>query len=314
MATFTAYESLNMSSELDILETEVGFSDLVYISFDGLSQDWYVGPGDRYAYFALSGDVDDMSGSFAIGFDQIRIHHYLDANIWNLTGDLLDVTGTFSVDASFTYFNLDVSIPGMFHATATVDLINYEVTDLDYSFTGEYASFGPYMLRGNDAVNGSGSNDTLLGYAGADTMKGFAGADNLQGGAGGDKLYGGLGSDKLTGGTSADKFIFDAVLNATTNKDTILDFNHAQGDKIQLDNDIFTKFSGSETTRTLTSANFDVVGGEAQGANDWIVYNKGTGYLYYDTNGSAAGGQTAFAIVGSSTHPTLVAGDFQIIG
>lgn len=45
--------------------------------------------------------------------------------------------------------------------------------------------------------------------------------------------------------------------------------------------------------------------------NDHIVYNSTTGALYYDSNGSAAGGTTQIAVV--TGHPTLVVGDFAVV-
>lgn len=47
-------------------------------------------------------------------------------------------------------------------------------------------------------------------------------------------------------------------------------------------------------------------------SNDHIVYNSTTGALYYDSNGSAAGGTTQIAVIGTTTHPGLVVGDLQI--
>jgi len=176
------------------------------------------------------------------------------------------------------------------------------------------------LIIGSSAANmleGGTGADTLKGGGGNDNLKGLGGNDQIEGGGGADQVRGAAGSDTLTGGAAADKFYFDTALNASTNKDTILDFSHSQADKIVLDNDIFAKFNTSETTRALTSANFDVVGtsdgGHLQDSNDWIVYNKTTGVLSYDADGSGAGAAIAFAVVGTATHPTLVAGDFTII-
>ena len=54
------------------------------------------------------------------------------------------------------------------------------------------------------------------------------------GGTGNDTLYGKQGNDSLTGGAGADKFIFDTLLNATTNRDTITDFQNGM-DRIEID-------------------------------------------------------------------------------
>ncbi|WP_395682658.1 calcium-binding protein, partial [Inquilinus sp.] len=70
-----------------------------------------------------------------------------------------------------------------------------------------------------EAVNGSAYGDTLIGSAAANT------------------LTGGLGKDVLTGGGGADRFVFGAVSHSaagSANADQITDFNHAQGDRIDL--------------------------------------------------------------------------------
>jgi len=72
--------------------------------------------------------------------------------------------------------------------------------------------------------------DVLFGGKGADSLFGFSGADELNGGGGGDILVGGEGNDLLRGGAGADRFVFAAG----DGRDDILDFNHAEGDLIDL--------------------------------------------------------------------------------
>jgi uncharacterized delta-60 repeat protein len=153
---------------------------------------------------------------------------------------------------------------------------------------------------------GSAGNDTLTGAAGSDLIKGLAGADVIKGGAGIDMLYGGAGNDKLTGGTGADKFVFDSPL--TSNKDTILDFHVNEHDKVVLDNDVFTKLGGP---KTLPSTNFAI--GSPQDANDYIIYSKSTGTLYYDVDGNGPKIAVAFAVIGATSHPTLQNTDFAVV-
>jgi uncharacterized delta-60 repeat protein len=74
---------------------------------------------------------------------------------------------------------------------------------------------------GNDLLTGTIKNDTLSGLAGDDT------------------LIGGLGVDKLIGGKGTDVFKFNAINETGTNsktRDVITDFNHSEGDKIDLSN------------------------------------------------------------------------------
>jgi Ca2+-binding RTX toxin-like protein len=106
--------------------------------------------------------------------------------------------------------------------------------------------------------------------------------------------------------------VFNTALS-TTGVDTITDFSHTQGDLILLDNAVMTALGGTPGT---LGTQFYTHAGATNGAdsNDHIVYNTTTGALYYDSNGSTAGGTTEIAIIGTSTtHPTLVAADFGIV-
>jgi hypothetical protein len=141
-----------------------------------------------------------------------------------------------------------------------------------------------------------------------ETAKGDALANVLKGGIGNDKLYGKGGNDTLTGGSGADSFFFDTKLNKSTNVDKITDFSHSQHDLFKLDNAIFAKLGH---TGALNSAYFRV-GTKAVDANDYIVYDRAHGKLYYDADGShTAYGLVQFAVL--PNHPALTAGDFVVI-
>jgi Ca2+-binding RTX toxin-like protein len=84
---------------------------------------------------------------------------------------------------------------------------------------------------GADRLRGLDGGDTLAGGAGGDALNGGAGADALDGGAGNDYLLGGQGADTLTGGAGPDRFAF---LNAGEGGDTVLDFDAAGGDRLDL--------------------------------------------------------------------------------
>ncbi|MDQ0323703.1 Ca2+-binding RTX toxin-like protein [Pararhizobium capsulatum DSM 1112] len=128
--------------------------------------------------------------------------------------------------------------------------------------------------------NLSGSNFT-------DTLYGSAGANAISGGNGNDILIGYGGNDTLTGGAGADRFDFRSTLSATTNVDRISDFNVA-ADTMRLENAIFTALAA---VGTLTSGAFASNStGLAGDSSDRIIYEKDTGELYYDANGSGAGG------------------------
>jgi serralysin len=101
--------------------------------------------------------------------------------------------------------------------------------------------------------------------------------------------------------------VFDKAPNATSNRDTITDFN-VLDDTIALENAIFTALG--LTTGTLTAAAFRI-GTAAGDADDRIIYNSSTGALFYDSNGNAAGGSVQIATLTSSL--ALTNNDFWII-
>jgi Ca2+-binding RTX toxin-like protein len=148
------------------------------------------------------------------------------------------------------------------------------------------------QINGGDRfenINGSAQNDILRGNALNNTLLGLGGSDRLEGRAGNDTLSGGAGNDTLIGGANADTFRFDTPLNATTNRDTITDFSVPQGDRIELENAIFTALP---LTGTLAPAAFRI-GATATTAAHRILYNSPTGLLSYDSDGN--GGNTAIA-------------------
>lgn len=149
-------------------------------------------------------------------------------------------------------------------------------------------------------ANGGDGGDNLLGNNVANILKGRLGSDMLNGRTGNDTLSGGVGNDK---------FRFDSLLNGTSNVDTITDF--ARGDKIELQNSIFTKLT---TAGALAAANFRAnITGRAADTNDYIVYETDTGKLFYDADGSGSKAAVQFALVGITNHPTLIAADFSVI-
>ena len=148
--------------------------------------------------------------------------------------------------------------------------------------------------------NGNELNNVLTGNALANTLNGAVGNDTLGGGTGNDTLYGGAG---------ADTFVFDTVLNATTNVDVISDF--AAGDLVSLDNDIFTALGAAGA---LSAGQFysgaGVTGASVAGQTAGVYYNTSTGSLYYDVDG--VGGNAAVQFASLTTKPTLTASSFVV--
>lgn len=92
---------------------------------------------------------------------------------------------------------------------------------------------GALSGTGNDGANSItvGASNSASGV----TINGMGGNDKLTGGAGNDTIAGGAGADQVTGGLGADRFVFNfADLATGAVHDQIMDFQHAQGDKIDL--------------------------------------------------------------------------------
>jgi Ca2+-binding RTX toxin-like protein len=141
----------------------------------------------------------------------------------------------------------------------------------------------------NDALNGNSAANAINGAAGNDTIKGYA------------------GNDTLTGYSGADNFVFNTALNASTNVDTIIDFNFS-ADTIQLDDAIFAALTAGVLASTAFRANTTGLAGDS---SDRIIYETDTGELYYDANGNASGGGVLFAKVGIGLGMTNA--DFVVI-
>ena len=163
-------------------------------------------------------------------------------------------------------------------------------------------------VTADDGHGGKTPHSFTLNIANVATIKGTAKDDLLVAGAGSDTIDGSVGNDTLTGGAGNDTFAFHSALNAKTNVDTITDFVSG-ADKIELAKSVFTKLSAAGALKAddfkLSTQTLD--------ASDRIIYDQKTGALSYDADGNGTGAAVQFAIVGVSTHPTLVSTDFVIV-
>jgi serralysin len=157
-------------------------------------------------------------------------------------------------------------------------------------------------LVGKD--NGGGNGVQLYGEGGSDTLLGKGGGDYLFGGAGNDTLDSGFGCDVLIGGSGADQFNFMTALGAG-NMDTIQDFSVAEGDRIVLSRSVFMDVG----TGPLSSTYFNL--GAATSFDHHILYDQGTGELFYDVDGSGGAAAIKFAAVSAGT--ALSAAHFFIV-
>jgi Ca2+-binding RTX toxin-like protein len=192
------------------------------------------------------------------------------------------------------------------------------------SGAGGYNFTSPVLFTGNDSAN------SVTGTQFADILNGGGGADILNGGSGADILTGGGGLDVLTGGTGADLFVYKATGEGG---DTITDFT------IGVDKFQFT----ASAFGNLTTTNFDGVSGVTPDITDkeLVIFTGGSyasledaqakalgnsttaGFfaftnasnetvLYFDSNGTAAGGSTLIANLGPASN--LGTADFVFTG
>ena len=136
-------------------------------------------------------------------------------------------------------------------------------------------------------------------------LTGNAFANRIYGNNGANILTGGGGLDMYTGGGGADTFVLGAA-PAAGNVVAIADMVSGV-DKLALDDAVF---AGIGTPGSFSAAAF-VVGATATDANDRLVYNSGTGQLFYDADGN--GGGAAVLIATLTGNPALAASDFQVI-
>ncbi|WP_315986524.1 M10 family metallopeptidase C-terminal domain-containing protein [Microvirga sp. Mcv34] len=164
-------------------------------------------------------------------------------------------------------------------------------------FAGGYTIANGVVIEN---ANGGRFADTLQGNAAANLLKGNDGIDTLFGDVGNDTLYGGAGDDKLYGGAGRDSFVFDSKVGKGANVDRIYDFNPTY-DSILLDNKIFTKLgAGSPSSPKMFNVDMFVRASKAQDREDRIIYDRKTGALLYDADGTGAAAKVKIATLGKT--------------
>lgn len=286
---------------------------------DSVSTDWIRG-GDGADYVRSSADSTDGTDVFDGGAG-IDVIDYINA-------------------ASAVYVNLGLTTAQSTGGGGTDTLIGFETlvgSNFNDVLTGSSGNDTLTGASGNDILEGGAGDDTLYGNDGIDTAR-YAGAaaavtvkltlasqntggagtdylssienlvgsnygDTLGGDANANRLTGGRGADNLTGLGGADVFVFTSKLDSqSSGYDTIADFSHAQGDKIDL-SAIDAKDGIGDPIRTNDA--FTWIGSDAfHGISGELreVAVRGGGYwLYGDTNGDKTADLVIF--VNSGTPP-----------
>jgi Ca2+-binding RTX toxin-like protein len=165
---------------------------------------------------------------------------------------------------------------------------------------------------GRDITATGNAPVSLTGNAAANVIKGNTGKNTIRGDAGNDVVAGKLGNDTLYGGRDKDAFVFDTKANKRTNVDRIVDFN-VSDDSVWLDNAVF-KGLGSKGTLTkpvqLSSKMF-WSGTKAHDQDDRVIYDKKSGALYYDADGTGSAAQVKIATLSKNLKMTYK--DFFVV-
>jgi serralysin len=298
----------------DILDGGKGADQLV----GGLGDDTYIVDN--------VGDVLRERREQGIDTVQSSVSYKLTANLENLT-----LTGTDALNATGSRFNNTLTGNGannLLQGLSGSDRLFGDAGDdtLDGGLDGDLMSGGAgsdrYVVdnqgdnliesvnQGIDVVEASVDftlradfeNLTLVGTALSGTgnelanqITGNASNNTLNGGAGSDELIGGNGNDTLTGGDGGDRFTYGVTGQSSTPEtgtDTITDFVR-NTDLIVLSRQSFGLNSPNGTL--LSATEFQSVADDTQAAISAarIVFSKGSGSLFYNPNGIAAGFGTA---------------------
>lgn len=237
----------------------------------------------------LSGGADNDRAYGGIGNDSV----YGDAGADALSGGADN-------DKAYGGLGNDSVYGGLGNDTLTGDADNDRVS-------GGAGNDSVYGSLGRDILSGDAGVDRLYGGADYDRLYGGAGIDAVFGGAGGDYINGGIGADVVFGGAGSDRFVFNHLTEA--------------GDKI---ND-FTNLSGNNDSFRFAAADFGglALGGlaasrfhsgttnHAGDSNDRFIFRTTDKTLWFDANGSGAGGLTLVADL--QANATVTAGDIILI-
>ncbi|HEY9817492.1 MAG TPA: calcium-binding protein, partial [Candidatus Obscuribacterales bacterium] len=135
---------------------------------------------------------------------------------------------------------------------------------------------------GDDVLIGGGGNDRLEGGNGNDRLEGSIGNNVLIGGDGDDILIGGPGRNTLTGGAGRDRFYLN---NINHRADAITDFDD-DIDQLYISR---SGFRLQNSSRGVLSPEQFRLGSVARNESDRFLYNRSTGQLFFDADGSGRG-------------------------
>lgn len=237
----------------------------------------------------ITGDTYDggtMQGAYIHGPNGIS---------YRFGDDDIDMPGTYVFAAAQVISGPIASITVEKSGNAAYDItgfdLNIEELWADAGDNGKLDTVPAEIFKGADTLNGSAFADVLFAFDGEDTVRGGAGDDEVDGGADDDRLTGGLGADTQSGGLGADAFIFLALSDSTkkaSGRDSILDFDSAENDTIDLSAIDAKKGGGNQDFKFIKQQDFHDKKGELR-----YKLKNGDALVEGDTNGD---GKADFSI------------------
>ncbi|MEO1313617.1 MAG: LamG-like jellyroll fold domain-containing protein, partial [Pseudomonadota bacterium] len=159
----------------------------------------------------------------------------------------------------------------------------------------------PFVPPSGPAIKGTRQDDDLMGTGSGEKMLGRGGDDEIKGQAGNDFISGGRGDDTLEGGAGMDKFAFRKIEKAGL--DEITDFTSGED---------MIVFRGANLNLSGDLADAVSLSGQAEDANDRVIYDKDTGMVYVDKDGTGTAYER-MAIVDLENGLDLTVNDFGLL-
>ena len=264
--------SSNVFNDIDRMAVDVRTSSQLALSEQALKVNFF---GSGVSYQMSAGQIAAITG-----------------------GTITQITIVFQKQTVMTWSGLDFSASSMFTNLVSDD---WDALNALLFSTGDTYN----LTDGNDKARGFGGNDVMRGFDGNDGLIGDQGNDLLEGGLGRDKLTGGLGVDTISGGAGADSFVF--TQSGVQNREVLTDFD-ASEDQMVFNPAAFAALGA--TSGPLAASRF-VAGTAAADSADRLIYQKSTGTLWYDRDGSGDAAKVLVAELADGT--TLTAADIFIL-
>jgi Ca2+-binding RTX toxin-like protein len=221
-------------------------------------------------------------------------------------GGRFEIVASFSASirlqvSNFVFTGPTLNIPV---GTADADIVDFTTSPAPVNYDG---------LAGNDKIVGSNFNDSLKGGDGNDTITGGLGLDVISGGTGADLFVyrtTGEGGDKISDFTvGVDKFEFSASAfgNLTTTN-----FDGVSGVSPDITGKELVIFTGGSYA-SLEAAQAKAVGNSTTAGFFAFTNASNETVLYFDSNGTVAGGSTLIASLGTAAS-NLGTADFVFTG